>query len=492
MIKKENTMLMRKHKRFIWILCLSLFLIPFQITSAQSMDVEIDENNLIQDFPTRITFQLAFTSDSVIETINLYYRTERRSCTGEARVRADFEPAAEGEVEWVWDLGNSGDLPPGAIIYWHWLLTDADGNTFTTEEQSFSYEDPNYVWETINAGMVTIVWAEGDEDFAWDMHALVEKAIEHLEEDAGISPDGPVRMTVYPSSEAMVAATVHLPEWAGGVAYPDYNLIVAGIAPEEYAWAEDVIAHEVGHLVSHTLTFNCVGARMPTWLDEGISRFAEGPAKPHEVEMVISKLEAGELPTLRSLSRGFAADPEAARLSYAQSAAVVRFMIEEYGQEQLSLLLQAIQDGQKIDPALEEVYGFNTEGLDSLFRMHMGFDPLPGYDPDATPTPRLENTPVPTLALATSFAEAETTEETPPEITATPTPSATSTKPTPPPTEAVTDPTESNGLPFLPGGNLILISGLLCGGLLLLGALVVLVIILIRRKKNPSASDNTP
>ncbi len=482
-------MLMQSKKRFIGLICLSLLLIPLQTVFAQPDQVEILKNNLSLDFPTKITFQLSFTSESIIETINLYYRTERRSCTGEARVRADFDPAAEGEVTWEWDLGDSGDLPPGAMIHWRWLLTDTNGNTFTTEEQTFSYEDPNYNWQTISSDMVTIVWAEGSMDFAWNMHTLVEKAIERLEEDAGIGPDGPVRMTVYPSSAAMVAATVHLPEWAGGVAYPDYNLIVAGIAPEDYGWAEDVIAHEVGHLVSHTLTFNCLGARMPTWLDEGISRFAEGPAKPHEVEMVNNNLEAGDLPTLRSLARGFAADPDAARLSYAQSAAVVLFMIEKYGQEQLSLLLQAIQDGKKIDPALEEVYGFNTEGLDSLFRIHLGFDPLPGYDPDATPTPRLENTPVPTLALATAFAQAETTEEESVEFTPTPTTAASNTKPAPPTSEATITPTKPDGIPNLPGRNLLLILGLLCGGIIVLATGVILAVILTRRKKKIHPPD---
>jgi hypothetical protein len=472
-------------KRPFLLALLLLCLLPLAAVQAQEPDITILTDNLTLDFPSAVTFHLSFTSDSPIETINLYYGTQRRTCTGQARVRVDFNAASEGEVSWEWDLGDSGDLPPGAVITWRWLLVDAEGRTFETDEQSFHYEDPNYHWQSIGDETVTIVWAEGSTAFAWEMHRLVMDAIQHLEQDAGIAPDGPVRMTIYPSSDAMVEASVHLPEWAGGVAFTDYNLIVAGIPEDNYAWAEDVIAHEIGHLVSHTLVFNCLGARMPTWLDEGISRFAEGPAKPHEVALVISKLEAGELPTLRSLAQGFAADPDAARLSYAQSDAVVRFLIEEYGQENLSRLLQEIKAGNKIDAALETVYGFNTEGLDSLFRIHMGFDPLPGYDPDATPTPRLENTPVPTLALATPFPQETATED----AAAQPTPTSTPTQEEQPkgtPTLFQPSPTTVEN-PFnlpRPRAGLLLTGGLICGGILILAVIGALILILARRRKN--------
>ncbi len=465
------------------LILMTLLLSAIQPVRAQNNSVEIIEDNLTLDFPNRITFHLSFASDTTIETINLYYGTQRRSCTGQARVRVDFDAAAEGDVTWEWDLGDSGDLPPGAVITWHWLLTDADGSEFSTEEQTFNYEDPNYDWQQIGDENITIVWAEGNQEFAWELYWMAADAIEHLKEDAGIGPDGPVRMTVYPSSNAMVEATIHLPEWAGGVAFTDYNLIVAGIPETSYDWAEDVIAHEMGHLVSHTLTFNCVGGRMPTWLDEGISRFAEGPAKPDEVALVTRKLEAGELPTLRSLAQGFAADPDAAHLSYAQSDAVVRYLITEYGQENLALLLQAIQEGKKIDIALEEVYGFNTEGLDSLFRMHLGFDPLPGYDPDATPTPKLENTPVPTLALPT-MPMGEETEETPEEIAFQPTATATTaenSQPSPTPPEPIIY--EKTPETAAKTRNIALIIGLICGGGLLLGLVVAAIILIARKKK---------
>jgi hypothetical protein len=471
-----------KQTRFL-ILFVLILLLPMGRAAAQDEAVTVLSDNLTLDFPSEVTFALSFESETTIETINLYYGTERRTCTGQARVRVDFDPANSGDVTWDWDLGDSGDLPPGAVIHWHWLLTDVDGNQFETEEQTYHYEDPNYDWQSISQDDVTILWAEGGTDFAWAMHRLMMAAIERLQENAGIGPDGPVRLTVYPSSDAMVEASVHMPEWAGGVAYTDYNLIVAGIQPTSYSWAEEVIAHEMGHLVSHTLVFNCVGTRMPTWLDEGISVYTEGPIKDSDIQLVTRKLESDDLPTLRSLARGFAADAEAAHLSYAQSGMVVNYMIQTFGQEKFAQLLTAIRDGNKIDAALALVYGLNTEGLDSEFRIAQGFDPLPGYDPNATPTPKAKDTAVPTLALVSPLEGGEAEEDQP---AAEPTPTATQVEPTPTrrePAQPTPKPTEAHETPAPRLSNLILIGIILAAGLAALAVIIIVIVILSRKKK---------
>jgi hypothetical protein len=85
------------------------------------------------------------------------------------------------------------------------------------------------------------------------------------------------------------------------------------------------------------------------------------------------ELEAGRLPPLRNLAGGFSAHADQTNISYAQSGEVVRFLIHEYGPEQMSALLSAIQSGLRINPALQEVYGFDTDGLDNTWRASLGF-----------------------------------------------------------------------------------------------------------------------
>ena len=87
--------------------------------------------------------------------------------------------------------------------------------------------------------------------------------------NAGLQLEGDLKFIVYPTSADLAEAGVRLPEWVGGVAYPDFNIIILAIAPDEYTWAKEVIAHELSHLITHGLIFNCVGGDIPTWLDEG-------------------------------------------------------------------------------------------------------------------------------------------------------------------------------------------------------------------------------
>lgn len=79
-------------------------------------------------------------------------------------------------------------------------------------------------------------------------------------------------------------------------------------------------------------------------------------------------LNDNNLITLRSLNGGFSELPDKANLSYSQSYSVVKFMIDTYGQQKMTDLLIALRDAKPIDQALLEVYGFDTDGLDSAWR----------------------------------------------------------------------------------------------------------------------------
>jgi hypothetical protein len=75
-----------------------------------------------------------------------------------------------------------------------------------------------------------------------------------------------------------------------------------------------------------------------------------------------------ELISVRSLCSPFSAETEKARLSYAQSYSLVRYLLDNYGQERMLELLAILKQGSTYDEALTEVYGFNIDGLDAQWR----------------------------------------------------------------------------------------------------------------------------
>ncbi len=391
-----------------------------QTISAQSDGIDIEINRAELTFPDSITFHFSATLGATIEKITLIYGTNGQSCQANgARQLIEFEPGDVVETSWLWELDRSGGLPPGSQIWWQWEVELSENQQLLTERQTITITDDTYSWQTATADNVTVYWAEGDQTFANTILNLSNDSLDHLESSLGLPQPEHVDLFIYPSAEAIRKAILNVPEWTGGVAFPKYSVTALGVAPDQLAWATDIVPHELTHLVEGILTFNCRGINLPTWLVEGLARYAEGAADSSAIIQLQNKLEDGRLPTLQSLSSGFSAYSEGASLAYTQSGQVVGYLIETYGAEQMTALLLALQSGQEIDEALTAVYGFDTNGLDVAWRDSRGVAATPTAPADsaqfdATPTA------VPTLALGGIPAATIDPSPTTPVIQATP------------------------------------------------------------------------
>jgi hypothetical protein len=57
-------------------------------------------------------------------------------------------------------------------------------------------------------------------------------------------------------------------------------------------------------------------------------------------------------------------------LSYAQSYSLIEFLVTSYGQSKMLELLTAFSQGSSYDGALKKVYGFDMDGLNTLWRAY--------------------------------------------------------------------------------------------------------------------------
>jgi len=366
-------------------------------------EIQIAKNQAVVTLPVDLTFSISASSSSRITSVSLEYGTNSQSCvTGIARQNAEFTPGKDIRAEWVWDFKTGGgSLPPGAEVWWLWEVKDESGNVVRTERKTLTVEDNRLEWHTLSNDQIKVVWSEGGTSFGKRMLKIATEAIDRLSTNAGIKPPGQIRLTVFPSQESFIDALLFVPEWAGGRAFPEYATtameIEVGSDPQ---WENNVIPHELAHLVTGQLTFNCLGAGMPTWLSEGISVYNEGPNTDIDLQAPINALENGKLPPLRNFAGGFSADSKETLLAYGYSGVIVTYMITTYGPEKLAALLEAIQSGKLINPALLSVYNFDTDGLDETWRASLGYGSGTGGTA-ATSIPTQLPTKVPTLALAT-------------------------------------------------------------------------------------------
>jgi hypothetical protein len=160
-------------------------------------------------------------------------------------------------------------------------------------------------------------------------------------------------------------------EWTGGVAFTEYGLIAIGIPTNELDWGKRALAHELGHMVTHQITYSPFGAILPTWLDEGLAMYAEGKPDPYLESVLQKAITQHKLISVRSLSSPFSAIPDEAYISYAESQSLIRFLIQNYGKDKMLQLLNLFKEGNTYDEALTQVYGFDQDGFDALWQKYI-------------------------------------------------------------------------------------------------------------------------
>jgi hypothetical protein len=430
--------------------------------------IQITTDEVKVDFPWSLIFRLSAESSREITTVKLIFGTNAKTCSSASvRKSIDFESGKNISAEWKWEFKRSGALPPGSQVWWQWEIGDESGNQLLTEVQTAVIQDQRHEWQSLSKDGLTVQWYDGPLSFGTQLLRITQRGLESLEHSTGTGPSGEVWVTVYPTFEELREALLFSNVWTGGVAMPEYNAMILGVPDQDLEWAALILPHELAHLIVKSATFNCKGNDFPVWLNEGIAEYTDGPYSDSDQEKVIAALEAGQLPSLISLEDGFPGQPEKAARAYVQSEMTVSYLVEEFGFEQMRELLVAYQAGQTIDKALEEVYGFNTYGLDTAWRASLGFGPPPGPTPTA-PSNIFQQTPtkVPTLALRTSLVQPSPTLPPTPTAMDTPLPPTQTPSPTPtglPPTAAAS-PAEGarSGLqaPALIGGGLVILLAL--------------------------------
>ncbi len=327
----------------------------------------IYESKATPSFPMFLAFELSAESDEEIEDIRLHYSTERSGfapVTSEVYIR--FTPGKTAEVEWTWDMRRTGGLPPGTVVEYWWTIKNAAGDRLDTSPETVRFDDNRYRWESLTEGNLTLYWYSGGSSFAEELMECAQRALVSLNNNTGAFLKKPAEIYIYSSSTDLKGAMIFPQDWTGGVAYTQYNAIAIGISPINLEWGKNAIAHELTHLVIHQMVSNPY-LDLPAWLDEGLAMSSEEKLDTTFSTRLETAVKNDNLITVRSLSSPFSTDSDKAYLSYAQSHSIVEYLIDEYGNGKMLELLTVFSQGCGYDEALLEVYGFDMNGLNSLW-----------------------------------------------------------------------------------------------------------------------------
>jgi len=357
----------KKARLIVLVFCLFLAILTPGLVQAQG-ELTILNSSAEANFPSKLSFSLSARSSVNITDIRLCYTVDRAGFAEViSEVYVEFVPSTAVDISWTLEMVKIGGLPPGSTVKYWWQVKDVSGKRVETAPAQVRYDDLRYSWRNLTEGKVTIYWYEGDDSFARELMSAAQQALERLAADTGAHPEKPVDLYIYANANDLKGAMIHPQEWTGGVAFTRYSIMAIGIAPDNIYWGKTTIAHELTHLVIHQMTLNPYN-ELPTWLDEGLAMYNEGLLDPGFTSYLIWAITENKLISVQSLSSPFSAYAEEAYLSYAQSYSLVEFLITTYGQEKMLELLNTFREGSGYDAALEKVYGFDMDGLDSLWR----------------------------------------------------------------------------------------------------------------------------
>jgi len=348
------------------------------VRNDKGSDILVLDNSVEIRFPQELVFRLEAQSPTDITDIRLHYQVDKMNY---AKITSEgwptFTPAARIKSSWTWDM-RKASLPPGAtVIYW-WTIEDRAGNRFDTSPNTVQFDDNRYHWQTLTTGSSTesgklsLFWYEGDNSLAQALLEACEQGLARLVRDIGVYPENSLKIYVYASSNDLQGAMIFPMEWTGGAAFTEFGIIAIGISPGQIDWGKRALVHELTHLIVHQASFSPYG-ELPAWLDEGLAMNNEGVLNlfqddPYLQSWLKKAITEDKLISVRSLCSPFSAEAEKAYISYAESYSLVKYLLDNYGQEEMLNLLILFKQGNTYDEALSQVYGFDIEGFDARWR----------------------------------------------------------------------------------------------------------------------------
>jgi hypothetical protein len=377
MVKHMRRLTPNVIKILVYTLLIVLAILPI-VSSSHSFASPASGINLSSSvqvsFPNSITFSVNAQSDASITNLRLHYIVDEQNY---AEVVSEgwpqFTSSTSVDTQWVWNMAESGGLPPGAQVEYWWTAEDAAGNSVRTDNSTVSFDDNRYNWQSITSGPLTLLWYSGSNQFANALMAAAQDGLQRIQTTIGLTLQGHVSIYIYASASDLQGAQLFAQQWEGGVTFEGFDIIAIGVATNQLSFGEGAIPHELTHWAVHQVTFNDYGAGLPPWLDEGLATYIQGPISDYQAALNYA-VSNNKLISVRSLSSPFSAIAEQALISYGESQSIVTFLLQKYGEAKMDQLLNVFHQGATYDDALKQVYGFDQDGLDTLWRQSLGIN----------------------------------------------------------------------------------------------------------------------
>jgi len=318
----------------------------------------IEPGAVANKFPDGIVFHATARASQSISDIRLRYEILPDGTAASARPK--FDPGPSASV----DVTLDEYLAPGTIIKYHWEVS-AGGQKAESPEETFFYDDIRFQWQKLEGEGLSVYHYTGDDQAAQGLHEVGVKALADAQALLGVQVPFPVNVWIYDTRDDMVPALPRTsPSYEAriitlGIRITSDTVLVLG----EVSY--DTLRHELTHVVTAEAGDSPFGS-LPAWLDEGTAVYSQED-KGGYADAVEAALRGGEVLSIREMTAA-PGEPEKVNLFYGESGSIVQYLVDEYGQAKFAQLFAEVKSGRTTDQSLNEVYGFDQDGLENKWR----------------------------------------------------------------------------------------------------------------------------
>ncbi len=373
-------------------------------------EIEIVRATAVSEFPEGFRFNLEVISETEIDEVKVNFEIAGRAANQYNYL--DMEQAENGSIRANLVSGeyfhrtNTRDRysPPGTIINYSFEITDVEGNVTTTDSEQLIYMDARFEWETVTQGPVTTFFHGPVGVRATAMTQVALDTLANMGPLLGAEIATPLRIIMYNNTAEMLGAlaarssAISRELITEGQAFGEQNVV---LLLGNGRRAGGTISHELVHVLLSRATANS-SLPVPLWMNEGLAEYGNVDQGIGYYRFLEWAVDTNRTTPFESLNV-FPGDPNLSLVAYGQSRSAVEYIIAEFGREKMSELMAVIDSGIPFNAAMVRTYGFDTRGLDELWRAEVGAEPLPdreGRSGDgASPTPESTRTRIAPLTL---------------------------------------------------------------------------------------------
>jgi len=273
---------------------------------------------------------------------------------------------ADGRSEFVFDT-QQNHLRPFSSLSWYYQLTLAGGSSVQSASQSIRYEDDRYTWQTLDAGNLRVLWAQGDAAFGQNTLNAALSGLQSIGNWLPVDLAEPVEIYVYPNQTDISFLSGEV--WEAGRAYPDLG--IALVAAELDSNQSVNLERRIPHELMHVMLYRQLGAgykNLPVWLNEGFATLVEINPTPDYDRVLSNYSNQNALIPMRDLCASFPADSASAFLAYAQARSFTTYLRDNYGAPALLNLAKLYSNGVDCENGFQQTFGTSLSEMDATWR----------------------------------------------------------------------------------------------------------------------------